>query len=309
METRIAASELFPSLHQIKAPSFSFYHSQQSFRFAHPLSHSNHQYVLCSASRCLRHCRLGRSRCAHWRSRDVPFPQTRTQPPRLLAQVRRQAHEDLRRLLRLLQLLLRRAGHVGAERRRLPLRRHQRRQVLDGPGKPPLPHDHYSKKKNTHIGIHQFYVSSAPHQAAWTKLEGGGVDCGVTSECSTAQERGTEACTSTTFSTSASVDFSIVKDVLGASASVGAEWTDSTCNSSGLTNSCTWDDQKCHALWASESQTLIKGYIRRRCNFHGDDAGDVTVWSTDYDIYVPTGNSVAGCAALCSDTSYPGSLP
>lgn len=159
MEARIAASELFPSLHQIKAPSFSFYHSQQSFRFAHPLSHSNHQYVLCSASRCLRHCRLGRSRCAHWRSRDVPFPQTRTQPPRLLAQVRRQAHEDLRRLLRLLQLLLRRAGHVGAERRRLPLRRHQRRQVLDGPGKPPLPHDHYSKKKILTLG---FISSTSP---------------------------------------------------------------------------------------------------------------------------------------------------
>lgn len=174
---------------------------------------------------------------------------------------------------------------------------------------PTSPRPLLEKKKNTHIGTHQFYVSSAPHQAAWTKLEGGGVDCGVTSECSTAQERGTETCTSTTFSTSASVDFSIVKDVLGASASVGAEWTDSTCNSSGLTNSCTWDDQECHALWASESQTLIKGYIRRRCNFHGDDAGDVTVWSTDYDIYVPTGNSVAGCAALCSDTSYPGSLP
>ncbi|EKG22328.1 hypothetical protein MPH_00308 [Macrophomina phaseolina MS6] len=148
----------------------------------------------------------------------------------------------------------------------------------------------------------KFYTSKVPSQGEWTFIGGG---CSG-SDCFSSIGNSHQTCATTTWSGQAGLDYSIIKDILKITGSASHESSKSECITSTWTTQCRWTDGKCHNLWFSDSQIMYKGYIRRRCNY-GD--GDKTVWAKSYDAYVPTGNSLVGCDALCSDDAYPEPVP
>ena len=37
-----------------------------------------------------------------------------------------------------------------------------------------------------------------------------------------------------------------------------------------ITRTCSWNEQKCHAVWSAEQRIRINGYLRRSCNYGPD---------------------------------------
>ncbi|KAG9233844.1 hypothetical protein BJ875DRAFT_543434 [Amylocarpus encephaloides] len=79
-----------------------------------------------------------------------------------------------------------------------------------------------------------------------------------------------------------------------------------TCTTTSTSNTCGWSDDNCHAVWVSPVSNRVHGYVRRRCSSAN---GDYTAWSHDHSYDLPTTIMRLGCDALCSEESYPGSVP
>jgi hypothetical protein len=81
---------------------------------------------------------------------------------------------------------------------------------------------------------------------------------------------------------------------------------DSSCITVNTSFQCTWSDKQCHSLWTSDVSFVGQGYVARRCRINGHDQ---FVCAKDYEFSSPTEITRLGCAALCSDDSYPGPVP
>lgn len=145
-----------------------------------------------------------------------------------------------------------------------------------------------------------FYVSSEMTTEAWVRS--GSINCATSSECERGIEDGISSCYEWSLSVSISAELSLVKEFLSVGASTTVTVGSEQCKTLTTVSTCHWDDKGCHAVWTSNGVKVNHGYIRRRCNF-GD--GDKTVWSKDFDVREPAKEINIGCAASCSDTSYP----
>lgn len=57
-----------------------------------------------------------------------------------------------------------------------------------------------------------------------------------------------------------------------------------TCTTTSTTNTCSWSDDNCHAVWVSPVSDRVHGYVRRRCtSATGDYTGkNATLLCIDY---------------------------
>jgi hypothetical protein len=99
-----------------------------------------------------------------------------------------------------------------------------------------------------------------------------------------------------------------IADIIKVSSGIGVTITKGTvgCKTTSTTNTCTWNDKACHALWTSNVVMRHYNYVRRRCGSKGNDR---TVWSYDFDIDDPQDDTRLGCAATCSMNDYPSPVP
>ncbi|KAI4116149.1 MAG: hypothetical protein LQ345_003378 [Seirophora villosa] len=150
-----------------------------------------------------------------------------------------------------------------------------------------------------------FYVSSSYEAKAWVK-DDESIDCATTSVCASGQITAKQACSSWNLAGTVESNFDIIKDIWSVSASFNPGGGRSSCTTASSTNTCSWDDMKCHALWTSNVELINRGYIRRRCHDKGED---YTAWSKDWNVNSPESTTRLGCGASCADTQYPGPVP
>ncbi|KAK9426725.1 hypothetical protein SUNI508_00252 [Seiridium unicorne] len=120
----------------------------------------------------------------------------------------------------------------------------------------------------------------------------------------------------------ASFEFAKLKSGAGFGLSSGVTYshsdvssTESTlCSSDGATNTCTWNDGKCHQVWFAQRNIRLYGYYTRVCNGNAKETvqqpkdtknknGRYVRGMWDYDFVLPI-NKLVGCNAACSDTKY-----
>jgi hypothetical protein len=138
-------------------------------------------------------------------------------------------------------------------------------------------------------------------QLPWHKEEDA-VDCGKTQSCAVNATASRSSCAA--FSAGLNLDASILGHI-ATFFGISLSYSNKNCVSLNTTKSCSWSDQLCHSVWVSHQVKRVHGYVQRQCNWHGDDRGEVTVWSHDVVIDIPTGKGTFGCSALCKDKSYP----
>lgn len=151
----------------------------------------------------------------------------------------------------------------------------------------------------------KFYVSSSYEAKAWVK-DDESIDCATTSVCASGQITAKQACSSWNLAGTVETKFDIIKDIWSVSGSFNPGGGRSSCTTASSTNTCSWDDMKCHALWTSNVELINRGYIRRRCHDKGED---YTAWSKDWNVNSPESTTRLGCGASCTDTQYPGPVP
>ncbi|KAI4188748.1 MAG: hypothetical protein L6R41_001938 [Letrouitia leprolyta] len=150
-----------------------------------------------------------------------------------------------------------------------------------------------------------FYVSSTYQAKAWVKNDDS-IDCATTSLCVSGTISSTQHCTSWTLAGTVESKFDIIQDIWSVAGQFNPSGGASTCNTATSSNTCSWNDMKCHALWTSDVELVNKGYVRRRCH---DKGKDYTAWGKDWNVVSPEKTTRLGCAALCEDVSYPGPVP
>ncbi|KAI1869239.1 uncharacterized protein JN550_005869 [Neoarthrinium moseri] len=159
-----------------------------------------------------------------------------------------------------------------------------------------------------HCWTDLFWVKHRIDAANWQRDESS-VDCGKTSNCFIQNVKSGERCTSWDLHGSISGGFGtdIMAKFLGYTGEIGFEAGGGaeTCLTSESQVGCNWDDKLCHTAWRSDLTLVHEGYIRRRC----DKGGDHTVWMHDYEARAPIKETRVGCAALCTDMSYPDPVP
>ncbi|CAL8584275.1 hypothetical protein XPA_009880 [Xanthoria parietina] len=150
-----------------------------------------------------------------------------------------------------------------------------------------------------------FYVSSSFQAKDWVKNENS-IDCALTSFCASGTITGTQSCSWWNLAGSIESEWDIIKDIWSVTGTFNPGGGQSVCETAQSTNTCNWNDMKCHALWTSNVELVNKGYIRRRCH---DKGQDYTAWSKDWNVNSPEKTTRLGCGALCTDTQYPGPVP
>ncbi|KAL8715458.1 MAG: hypothetical protein Q9220_000792 [cf. Caloplaca sp. 1 TL-2023] len=150
-----------------------------------------------------------------------------------------------------------------------------------------------------------FYVSSEYQAKSWVKNDDS-IDCSTTSLCASGTISANQDCSSWNLAGTVETKFDIIKDIWSVTGQFNPGGGQSTCTTASSTNTCSWNDMKCHALWTSNVELVNKGYIRRRCH---DKGQDYTAWSKDWNVNSPEKTTRLGCAAMCTDTSYPGPVP
>lgn len=147
-----------------------------------------------------------------------------------------------------------------------------------------------------------WYVDQEDRNTEW--VHQGNVECGTTSACDWGLEKGQETCIESSITIEAGLELTILEDILSASAGFSSTESTSRCDLVTTATHCTWDDKKCHAAWTSQTVKVNKGYIRRRCNYFGDDKGDTTRWSMDWEVQEKATGLSLGCNAECGAQSY-----
>ncbi|KAL8847542.1 MAG: hypothetical protein Q9221_007401 [Calogaya cf. arnoldii] len=150
-----------------------------------------------------------------------------------------------------------------------------------------------------------FYVSSGFQAKDWVKNENS-IDCAETSFCASGTITGTQSCSWWNLAGTMESQWDIIKDIWSVTGSFNPGGGQSVCETAQSTNTCNWNDMKCHALWTSNVELVNKGYIRRRCHDKGED---YTAWSKDWNVNSPEKTTRLGCGAMCTDTQYPGPVP
>ena len=147
-----------------------------------------------------------------------------------------------------------------------------------------------------------WYVDQEDRNTEWRYQ--GTHQCETTSGCEWGFKKGVTTCIESSMTIGAGVEFTILADIFSASAGVPQTDPVSRCEQITTTERCTWDDRECHSVWASQKVKVNKGYIRRRCNYHGDDKGDTTRWSLDWEVQEKATGLNMGCNADCDANRY-----
>lgn len=150
----------------------------------------------------------------------------------------------------------------------------------------------------------QVYVKSTFAPGDWTHA--GDIDCGSTQTCASGNQAAKQQCTSWSIAVGfkEEVGVELAGTKLGFTMEETVTYENQKCTTATSTNTCTWNDQKCHSTWSSTVQQIDHGYIRRQCNFPGQPK-NVTQWSKDLDQTKATDRTEWGCAASCQDSKYP----
>ncbi|MDI1488745.1 MAG: hypothetical protein OHK93_008021 [Ramalina farinacea] len=163
------------------------------------------------------------------------------------------------------------------------------------------------------INISQFYVTNEYQAQNWTPMKENTIDCSRTSICASSSYDAIQNCGSWSITWGNDVKVELMNKIgLEIKETIDNTWLKSHCTTATVQNTCTWNDQLCHALWTSSVVQNFHGYIRRRCS--GGRSGwtkkpDYTAWSHDYSWTQPSPQTRLGCGALCDQTSYPGPVP
>ncbi|KAK9781168.1 hypothetical protein SCAR479_04989 [Seiridium cardinale] len=181
-----------------------------------------------------------------------------------------------------------------------------------------------------HCWNEYWIVEGAIEYANWVNT-GSAIDCQSTQTCSSANVNMNQTCNSIGHSTSngfdlkileANFEFAKLNSGAGFGLSSGVTYshsdvssTESTlCSSDGATNTCTWNDGKCHQVWFAQRNIRLYGYYTRVCNGNAKKTvqqpkdtknknGKYVRGMWDYDFVLPI-NKLVGCNAACSDTKY-----
>ncbi|KAH0562814.1 hypothetical protein GP486_002552 [Trichoglossum hirsutum] len=150
-----------------------------------------------------------------------------------------------------------------------------------------------------------FYVDKTYEAENWVKHDTS-IDCATTQTCASGTVHGRQTCTTWTLGGDIKAEVNIVKDFLTVGGAINGNGGGVKCSTADSTNTCTWNDKGCHAVWTSNVNLVNHGYVRRRCH---DKGADYTAWSFDFDVKVPEDQTRIGCAASCSMTTYPDPVP
>ncbi|KAF8244536.1 hypothetical protein K440DRAFT_663447 [Wilcoxina mikolae CBS 423.85] len=156
-----------------------------------------------------------------------------------------------------------------------------------------------------HCWTDLFYVKKYYEAESWVR-DATSIDCATTQSCQSAKVKSNQRCASWSLGGEANINVDIIKDFLSVGGAFNGSGGQTTCTIATTSDSCTWADQKCHAVWTSDVVLVSQGYVRRRCSSKN---GDYTAWSKDVEFRTPEDQTRIGCAASCSDATYPGPLP
>lgn len=167
-------------------------------------------------------------------------------------------------------------------------------------------HKRYSDGQGTYINSNEqhryasgvkcwtdwFVVEQGRSYSEWFQASGK-VYCTKSSMCSVSKMNGNSKCETW----SIGIEAGIKNDIINFGIRAGYDLQ--KCNSAADTTSCTWNDGKCHVIWAQQQLATTKGYARRRCH---DKGRDYTAWMKDYVHTAPTRTVNYGCGSKCTDS-------
>lgn len=137
-----------------------------------------------------------------------------------------------------------------------------------------------------------YVVEQRRFYAEWLPASGK-TYCTGTQSCTVSKMNGNSKCETW----SMSMDAGISSDIINFSIHAGYDLQ--KCNSATDSTACSWNDGKCHIIWAQQQLVETKGYARRRCH---DKGRDYTAWMKEYSHTAPTRSVNYGCGSKCSDS-------